>query len=77
MRREPTKRVVALISGSVCVLAMAGCRPDIPLIPFIKSDRQAYGITVRADEFPTPPDHSPLANPGLLRTSPVAARPLP
>lgn len=50
MHRKATRRVLALFAGSACTLAIAGCKPDIPLIPFIKAGAHAAPSTMRASD---------------------------
>lgn len=38
MHRKAIKRALTLFTGLACVLAAAGCKPDIPLIPFVQGD---------------------------------------
>ncbi len=67
MRKLP-RRGTAMALGIVGVALLAGCKPDIPLIPFIKSDRVPYGTM--AEVTITPPDHSPQAVPVRPHTAP-------
>ena len=66
MRRRSRTRTLAALSGLGILAALSACTPDIPLIPFIKSDRAPYGTQT---EF-TPPDHSPQASRVRPHTAP-------
>ena len=66
MRRKQTLRALSALAGLAALGLLSACRPDIPLIPFIKSDRAPYGTLTEL----TPPDRSPQALPTRPRTAP-------
>jgi len=78
MQRKTAARQLVLAAGLGGLLTLSGCKPDIPLIPFIKSDRVPYGALHEAPPASaTRPDRSPRATPAPSHTVPAAARPLP
>lgn len=74
-RRNPIVRVAAVLAGLAATLVLSGCRPNIPLIPFIQSERVPSGTM--AEMAITPPDRCPPDAPVPRRTAPAAARRLP
>ena len=70
VRYKPRYRTVAIASVLSCMACLAGCRPDIPLIPFIKSDRMPYAEMQDASATLTPLDRSHQAAPMHLHTGP-------
>lgn len=66
MRRRTIPRVLAALSGLGILGALTACKPDIPLIPFVKSDRAPYGTLAEL----TPPDRSPPASPARPHSAP-------
>jgi hypothetical protein len=70
-RTAPTAPTAIAALGLLTVLA--GCRPNIPLIPGIKSDVQPLPTMTEI----TPPDRSPQASQARPHTARAAARRLP
>jgi|GEM_PF-6265875 len=50
MHRKASRRVLTVFAGLVCTLALTGCKPDIPLIPFVKGDTYPATTSVRASD---------------------------
>ncbi len=81
------RKSIRLVLGGLGVLALgllAGCKPDIPLVPFIKSDVMPYGdmqevgpISPESSDRVRLPDRSPQATPAPSHTAPAAAPRLP
>lgn len=49
MRRKQITRTVVAAAGLVALAMLVGCKPDIPLIPFIKGQQMDPTPTVRPD----------------------------
>ncbi len=79
-----TRRVVLGGIGVLALGLLAGCKPDIPLVPFIKSDVMPYSdmqevgpISPEALGSVTHPDRSPQATQAPSHTAHAAAPQLP
>lgn len=66
LRRTGAAAMVAALA------ALTGCRPNIPGVPFIQADRQAFAAPRTSDA--TPPDRSLRATQAHPRTALAAAR---
>ena len=66
MRRTIIPRVLAALSGLGILGALSACKPDVQLIPFIKSDGAPYGALTEL----TPPGHCPQASRVRPHTAP-------
>lgn len=54
MHRKASRRVLTTFAGLASMLALAGCKPDIPLIPFVKGDAAPGRATAHADSLAYP-----------------------
>jgi hypothetical protein len=70
MRRRKCPRVTLAVTCSCALATLAGCKPDIPLIPFIKADTMPYATAVELEAEFTPPGHCPQASQARPRTAP-------
>lgn len=77
MPRSTRRRLIAGSAALTGLATLAGCKPDIPLIPFIQSDRAPYGTMTEHTGTITPRDRSHRATPIHPHTAHEAARPLP
>jgi hypothetical protein len=69
MPRTTRRRLLAGAIALSGIAILTGCRPNIPLIPGIKSDVHPFATT-RPIETITPPDRSPQASPARPHTAP-------
>lgn len=51
MHRKALRRVFAVLAGLAGALVLAGCKPDIPLIPFVEGDAYPASASVRANDL--------------------------
>lgn len=58
MHRKAIKRVLTLFTGLACALTAAGCKPDIPLIPFVEGDAYPAYSAAHADGRTLPVEHA-------------------
>lgn len=70
MRRKQIARTAAATAGLVALASLAGCKPDIPLIPFIKSDTVPYSTVAELGAEFTPPGRCPQASQARRHTAP-------
>lgn len=70
MRRKQITRAFVAVAGLAALASLAGCKPDIPLIPFIKSDTVPYATASEMEAEFTPPGHSPQASRARRHTAP-------
>ena len=66
MPHAARRRVIAGASILMGLVALAGCRPNVPLIPGIQSDVQPFGTMSEI----TPPDRCLQAAPTPRHTAP-------
>ena len=88
MSRKPSARIFTACVSFAALASLAGCKPDIPLVPFIHTESVPYGdlhevpTITPAISSPSAPsvirlDRSPQATPALSHTAPAAAPRLP